>query len=283
MAQLPARPRKPEPLPGSPEALEAAAERERILAAHKAAQPTAIMPANTYQLATPRNQALSPLPDLPPSTRATKLALPDNSEVYIVEKVPKATGVKPHYDVPHDFGSLSNQPDWLNDNGGQTNTCRVCGVTERRDLIRADRKGMNYHYSDAYGVQITSMVPLSCPTFLGDPNGAIAEAKQRVRKHDVMLETVDARLDRLEADNLYLREQLEAKIQLDVTGLVAWLSQMSQLSVQAQLPTTAVQVAGLPYEVPTPIADLVQGVGVTINVRAEPEDDDGSDTQKGIS
>lgn len=41
---------------------------------------------------------------------------------------------------------------------------------------------MKYHYVDAFGLKITSMIPLSCPTFIGDPNGAILEAKQRGRR-----------------------------------------------------------------------------------------------------
>lgn len=212
--------------------------------------------------------SLKPFPALPPSDRLKKIpaALARDNE-----NVPDATGNKPYYDVPHDFSSPSNQPNWLNDNGGQTRTCRVCGVTERRDLVRVDRKGMNYHYVDAMGLTITSLVPLSCPTFIGDTNGTLAETKGRVRKHDVQLETVDARLDRLEADNIYLRSVLETKIELDLNGLVAWLAQMSQLSAQAQLPTTPIEITGLSYEVPVPIAELVQGVGVTIVVTPEDE------------
>jgi hypothetical protein len=238
---------------------------------------------------------LKPFPELPPSTRLDKIPAaqygmttfkaPSGAEIPVLDldTVPIDTGNKPAHDAPHQWGddptARNGQPDWLNDNGGMTKTCRVCGVMERRDLIRADRKGMKYHYVDAFGIALTSMVPLSCPTFLGDVPGAVGEAKQRVRKLDSQMETVGARLDRLEAHNTYLQEQLEAKIQLDLNGLVAWLGQMAALSAQNQLPTTLVDVAGLPFVIPTPIADLVRGVGQEITVELEP-DDPGEGTAK---
>jgi hypothetical protein len=199
-----------------------------------------------------------------------------------MDKVPEATEDKPADRVPHDFGGndgKNGQPDWLNDNGGTNRTCRVCGVSVRTDLIRPDRKGMKYHYVDAYGIAMTSMVELFCPTFLGDVPGAVGEAKQRIRHLDVQMETVDDRLDRIEADNRYLREQLEAKIQLDVTSLVEWLGQMAKMAAEARLPTTQVTVAGLGLEIPSPIADLVKGVGeaVVIDVAFEDDDPDGEE------
>ena len=290
-----AKPRRPEPLPGTPEALAREQERARILAeAH--GQRQALVPVSTQAivpevveataLAVPQTPSLQvrlkEFPELPPSDRlkvipkAQPVKYKDPKLGYDMDALPPATGNKPDICVKHTFSSSANSPDWLNNPGGSSAECIVCGVTIRKDLIRPDRKGMNFHYVDAYGLQLSSMIELDCPVFIGDTNGAIGEAKQRVRGHDVILETVDARLNRLEQHNQYLQEQLEAKIQLDVNGLVAWLSQVSQMSAQAQLPTTQVAIAGLPFEIPTPIAELVRGVGETITVKAirEGEDDD---------
>ena len=217
----------------------------------------------------PTNQDIT-LRDPPPLRDSTRIAVIPIAATGAQdpESVPKATGNKPAANVPHQWGNgPGGQPDWLNDSGGRT--CRVCGVSERTDLIRADRKGMKYHYVDAYGVQMTSMVQLYCPTFIGDTNGTLAETKGRVRNLDCQMETIDSRLERLERDNIYLREQLEAKIQLDVTGLVDWLSQVAALARQNELASTRVEVAGLPYAVPMPVADLIRGVGTTIDIEAE--------------
>lgn len=290
---LPARNRPPPPMPGSPEALQAEEERNRIIAASRA-QTTALAAPKASGLAT----SLAPLPPLPPSKRLEKIPVakydmttfhgPSGAEIPVMDMdtVPVDTGMKPADRVPHEWGMdpqdlrSKNAPDWLNDNGGQTKVCRVCGVTMRSDLIRPDRKGMKYHYVDAFGLSLTSMIELFCPTFIGDTNGAVGEAKQRVRHLDVQMETVHDRLDRLEADNQYLREQLEAKIQLDVTGLVEWLGQIAKMSATAHLPTTQVSVAGLPLEIPTPMADLIRGVGEAVTVDVTFEEDE--DPKKGI-
>lgn len=221
---------------------------------------------------------LAPLPPLPPSDRLT--VIPEAKFDVATEKVPEATGNKPAPFVEHQWGAskgtppAARQPDWLNDgsldggNGGRT--CAVCGVTERTRLIRADRKGMDYHYVDAYGVAMSSLVPLGCPTFLGDVAGAAAETKQRVRNLDAQHETMDARMTRLEQDNAYLRAKLEEKITVDVTGLVEWLAQVAALSNQAGLPSLPVSVAGLSYEVPKPVADMIIDVAaVPVPVKDE--------------
>jgi len=265
------------------------AERARILAA--AAPPAseqAIIPASRANLApvasaTPiAHTSQQTFPERPKKLARPKYFVNDQGTIDL-EKVPQATGVKPHPETQHDWGNdpqdprNKNFPDWLNDNGGQQKTCRVCGVTERRDLIRVDRKGMNYHYVDAYGIAITSLVPLNCPTFLGDVPGAVAEAKGRIRNLDTQMEQVHYRMEALEQQNMQLQAQLDAKIQLDVTGFVNWLSSMTALSATAQIATTPVDVAGLPYEVPTPIADLLQGIAtvrepVTIDLQFEEEE-----------
>ena len=65
----------------------------------------------------------------------------------------------------------------------------------------------------------------------------------------------------------YLQGQLE--------GLVNWLGQVSALSKQHAIDTAKVEVAGLPYAIPTPIAELVKGVGVVIDAKFEDDDEDG--------
>jgi hypothetical protein len=277
---LPARNRPPPPFPGSPEAIKADEERVRIIneAQAKEAKGTKIsipkaslaVPSST-SLVVPFEGKLKPFPELPPSTRLEKIpeAVKDYSSGDIA--LPTATGNKPATHVAHQWGDdptkKNSQPDWLNDNGGQTRTCRVCGVTCRKDLIRVDRKGMSFHYVDAFGVAMTSMIELDCPTFLGDVPGAVGEAKQRIRGLDSHVETIDARLDRLEQHNAYLQTQLEAKIQLDVTSFVSWLAQMAAMSAQAALPTTSVAVGSLPLEIPSPIADLIRGIGTQVPVK----------------
>ena len=262
---LPPRNRPPEPLPGSPAAIKAEEDRQRILAT--AGRVTSIT------IPTPRT-ALAPFPELPPPTRLTVIPVAQphfvsDKDGYDMDRVPEATGNKPAANVAHQWSN-----DWLNDMGGRT--CKVCGVVEKTGhLIRPDRKGMEHHYVDAFGVQMTSMTELSCPTFIGDMGGAVAETKGRVRQLDEQMETVDARLERLEKHNQYLQDQLEAKIQLDVTGLVNWLNQVVKLSAEAQLPTTTVEVAGLGYSIPSPIADLVRGVGVTVDVEFEDDEENG--------
>lgn len=284
---LPARNRPPPPMPGSPEAIQAEEDRNRIITEAKGSNATAMTAQASQPLAVQTN-ALAPLPDLPSSNRLRKIPRAEpafnlnsrGQKEYDLEKLPSDTGGKPADRVPHDFGGndgKNGQPDWLNDGSlGGGAVCKVCGVSVRTDLVRADRKGMKYHYVDAYGIALTSMVELFCPTFLGDVPGAVGEAKQRVRHLDVQMETVHDRLDRLEADNQYLREQLEAKIQLDVDSLVAWLGQMAKMAATAQLPMAPVTVAGLGLEIPAPIADLVRGVGeaakVTVDIVVEDPD-----------
>ena len=149
----------------------------------------------------------------------------------------------------------------------------MCGVSVRTDLIRADRKGMKYHYVDAYGIAMTSMVELGCPTFLGDVPGAVGEAKQRIRKLDSEMETAQARLDRLEADNQYLRAKLEEKVTIDVTGFVQWLGEIKAMAEAASLPMAPVNVGGLPYEVPVPVANMIIDVAA-VPVSNGSDDDD---------
>ena len=108
---------------------------------------------------------------------------------------------------------------WISDGLGiNSNTCKVCGCTRTGGglwgNIRADKPSMPYQYTDAYGVSIQSMHDLPCPLFIGDMGGAVAGTTHRVRKlkgqvehMDTRVETMDDRLNRLELENIFLREQ----------------------------------------------------------------------------
>lgn len=143
-----------------------------------------------------------------------------------------ASGKRPAPSQKHVWNTGGVSPDWLNNlDGGRT--CKVCGVTERSDLIRADRQradgSQQYHYVDAHGNAIVSFEEMSCPTYLGDPGSAAAYAKDQVRKVrgrvddvedkldtvDGHLESVDERLARLEADNDFFRQRLIEQPVLD--------------------------------------------------------------------
>ena len=305
---LPARNRPPPPMPGTPEAEAAEKERLRIIEAGRVhdsvvhSPGTPLPPSTEMMLPTvqvpmttateldagnrPWSGSIASLPPLPASKRLKVIpaAIPYHTvnklgqKEYDMDRVPDATGKKPAAFVPHSYGGGSRgQPDWVNQMDGGP-VCSVCGVQETSNsiIMPGGIKGMKYIYRDAANLEIVSMIPLGCPTFIGHPNGAIGEAKQRIRQLDEHVETVDARLDRLENYVTYLQGQLEAKIQLDVQGLVNWIGQMTALSAQNQLPTATVEVAGLGYSIPTPIADLIRGVGdeVTIDVELEPDEED---------
>lgn len=161
-------------------------------------------------------------PPPPPAPAPSGPAKPEERHPVLASMSPEAKeadGKRPKANQQHVWGGGPNSPDWLNslDSGGRT--CRVCGVTENPSLIRADRMRGNgkqqFHYVDAHGNAITSFEELSCPTYLGDPGSAAAIAKEHVRRVrgrvdeiDGKLETVDDRLDKLEADNEFLRQRL---------------------------------------------------------------------------
>jgi len=123
---------------------------------------------------------------------------------------------------------------------------------------------MPFHYRDACGNQMTSMVELECPVFIGDTNGAVGEVKQRnrhvTRRVDGLegrTESIEERLDRLEAENQDLRAKVEAKTEIDVTELVSWLAGMVKEHVERQMPTIPVSVRGAQYALPEPVANMI--------------------------
>lgn len=171
---------------------------------------------------------------------------------------------KHSWEDPH-RGINKAAPDWLNgiELTGERQ-CEYCGCSERA-LIRPDRKGMDYHYTDAYGEQITSLVPLSCPVFIGDTNGAVGETKERLRGVtgrvgclEERTESVEERLERLEAENAEMKAQL-AQYPMDVTDMVDWLAQQVQTKVEEQVAKAlaSVQVRALPPAQPNPFIDVI--------------------------
>lgn len=155
-------------------------------------------------------------------------------------------------------------------------SCKVCGVTLRPNVIMAGNSGLNYHYTDAFNKQISSLVPLSCPVFIGDTNGAVAEVKERSRKLKGQVTVVEGRVDsveerlaRLERENEALRAEVAAKTNIDVTALVNWLSEMVAQSAAMNQPSRTIEVQGQQYALPAPVVDLVVTLANERDVVAE--------------
>jgi hypothetical protein len=102
-------------------------------------------------------------------------------------------------------------------------SCRVCGVYQ---------EGRNT-YKDVHGRTIWSTEALACPTFIGDVNGAIAETKEKVRGILDSMETIEQRVTRLEAENVELKAQIDAKT-IDMTAFVRWLAEQVQAQMSQQ-------------------------------------------------
>lgn len=195
---------------------------------------------------------------------------------------------------PHQWtsGTARGQPDWLQAGDGGGRQCRVCGVTERSNLILADHAGFGddgkqlgdagnrvqtYIYEDAKGNTFASQRPLGCPVFILDHMGTTMENRGFIREHDDRLDVVDDHLDnhedrlaRLEAENLVLRAKLEERI--DVTAMVDWLAEMVAQAAALKMQTVQVQVEGRPVAaLPPPIANLIIDVGLAASAAAEME------------
>lgn len=203
-------------------------------------------------------------------------ALPASPEPSRKRRHPQAVEA----DRPHQWGSSTGQPDWLNGDSGRT--CRVCGVQERSDVILADHAGFGddgksfgdannrvatITYTDAKGNTFTSQKPLGCPVFILDHMGTTMENRGMLREHDDRLDGVadhlddhEDRLARLEAENEVLRSKLEERI--DVTAVVEWLSDMVAQAAALKLQTVQVQIEGRPVAaLPPPLANLIIDVG----------------------
>jgi len=103
--------------------------------------------------------------------------------------------------------------------GTSRKTCKICGVTVEGGPgwgnIDVGKKGLLYTYTDVYNVSIQSMKQLSCPVFIGQTGGAIAEVKENVRhiQHDAFqisnrMDSAEERVARLEGEIASLRQQL---------------------------------------------------------------------------
>lgn len=171
----------------------------------------------------------------------------------------------------HSWGDLgSGQPAWLNNNGKTEKHCSVCGVTELGSFVMADHAGSQsplYTYRDVKGNQMTSLIPLGCPTFMVDHKGFTMENRERVRQVDDRVDgvgyrvsDVEARMERLEAENAELKAQVGSNV-ADIGAVVDWLSEMVALHQQSQLETVEVQVAGRVAALPAPVADMILNLG----------------------
>lgn len=186
---------------------------------------------------------------------------------------------------PHQWTG-GGQPDWLNSSGGRT--CRVCGVTERTNLILADHAGFGddgknfgdpsnrvrtYVYEDAKGNTFASQRELGCPVFILDHIGTtmenramIREVDDRVDQTDTRVDSVEARLARLETENEMLKTKLAERI--DVTAMVEWLAEMVAQAAALKMQTVNVQIEGRTVAaLPPPIANLIIDVGTMTQER----------------
>lgn len=206
----------------------------------------------------------------PLDTAAPTKAEPPKRISFASPEAKELSGRRPPADQPHVWGSGNKDaPEWLNSADG-SRQCRVCGVTERPGLIRADRTrgdgSQQFHYVDAYNNAITSLEPLSCPVYLGDPGSAAAVAKEHVRRVrgrvDVVegaIDEVQARLDQLEADNAFFRNQLLERPILDAAMVAEALLLIASRS--GATPQLADRIRGLLPEaaedVLVPVLELV--------------------------
>lgn len=153
--------------------------------------------------------------------------------------------------------------DWLNNMDG-SRTCKVCGVTQRTDITRADRQrgdgSQQFHYTDAHMNTFMSLEELSCPTYLGDPGSAAAYAKDQVRKvrgrvDDVEehLETMGVRLSKIESDNEFLRQRILQQPVIDATMLAEAILIIASKGRIDNHPALDEQIQAL---LPAPIPDL---------------------------
>lgn len=126
----------------------------------------------------------------------------------------------------HDWGTGGRDrfgtPSWVNDLGSGKKTCSRCGCEEVNDVIMVDVKivkGTEYMYRTVTGKLIRSLKPLSCPLFGFDEMSAAMDAKEIGREAKIEAEKVDIRVDatqyriqQLEAANLALHSEFEARL-----------------------------------------------------------------------
>jgi len=182
----------------------------------------------------------------------------------------------------HTFsGGRRGQPSWLNGDNGRR-VCSVCGVEELSSTptgdINADHAGFgdegralmegkaavqSWTYVDAKGNRFTSQKRLGCPVFVLDHLGTTMENRAMLREVDDRVDHTDDRVDdvegriaALEASNVALQEKLDQPI--DVTAMVAWLSDMVAISAARKLGMTRVELEdGRVAQLPAPVADLI--------------------------
>lgn len=124
-----------------------------------------------------------------------------------------------------------------------------------------------YHYRDAQNKTMSSLIPLTCPAFVGDVAGTVGETKERLRNVtgrvgsvEGRVESVEDRVARLEEENVSLREQVNSD-RADVMALVNWLGQMVKEHSQRGLPSVVMTVEGEQYQLPPPVANVIRTLG----------------------
>lgn len=194
---------------------------------------------------------LSAPAQLPVAPTPTAALVPPEERNVQGERIPFAS---PEAKAANGKRAKANTPHvWIADDFGSPNRlCCVCGVTERRDLIRADRKRgdgtQQIHYVDAHGNAIVALEEFGCPVYLGDPGSAAAYAKDQVRKVrdrvdgvEEHIESVEERLARVEADNEFFRQRLLERPTLDAEMVAEALLIIAARGGQAPALTERVQ------------------------------------------
>lgn len=125
---------------------------------------------------------------------------------------------------PHKWSS-----DWSSDG---SSTCSVCGLSSYPNTIDVDKIGQGTRYVDAHRVEIYLKDEPSCPTYIGSLGGATWTTKEKVQKVEGRVESVEERLDRLEAENEAMRMAMAQRPIVDAEVLVGILRQIADLARQ---------------------------------------------------
>ena len=177
--------------------------------------------------------------------------------------------------------TAKKQHTWMDvgawESSGPRRGCAVCGIEEiGGGIIRADMEGTApngkkaklFHYRDASGKTLSTFIPLTCPAYLGDVNGAVVESKQRIRNVtgrmgnvEVKVESVEERVSRLEEENEALKARVSAN-QMEVQDFIQWLGEMVRQHATTGLPAVSVEVHGKGYLLPPPVARVITSIGV---------------------
>lgn len=141
---------------------------------------------------------------------------------------------------------------------------------EDRSGVQTGKKSRLYHYRDARGNTISSLIPLECPLYVGDIPGTVAETKQRLRGTvtrvagvEGRVGSVEERLATLELENRALKEQVRTNHE-GVSAFAAWLRDMVAEHVHRGGPVVPLTLEGETHQLPPPVARLIVDLGAVV-------------------